>query len=42
VGPFDLALGGAVGIYDKPALLDAAYGRFPLSFSLFAKVSLGH
>jgi hypothetical protein len=42
VGPFALALGGAVGIYDKPALLDAAYGRFPLSFSLFAKVSLGH
>lgn len=42
VGPFELALGGAVGIYDKPAILDAAYGRFPLSFSLFTKVSLGH
>ena len=41
-GPVDLALGGAVGVYAKPAALDAAYGRFPLSFSLFAKVSLGH
>lgn len=41
-GPVELALGGAVGVYDKPAALDAAYGRFPLSFSLFAKVSLGH
>jgi hypothetical protein len=42
VGPFTLALGGAVGVYAKPAALDVAYGRFPLSFSLFAKVSLGH
>ena len=42
VGPAMLALGGTMGVYDKPAVLDAAYGRFPLSFSLFAKVSLGH
>jgi hypothetical protein len=42
VGPFDLALGGALGVYAKPAILDAAYGHFPVSFSLFAKVSLGH
>ena len=41
-GPVNLALGGAVGIYDKPAVLDAPYGKFPLSFSVFAKVSLGH
>ncbi len=41
VGPFDLALGGSVGAYAKPAALDAAYGRMPVSFSLFAKVSLG-
>ena len=41
-GPVALALGGAVGVYAKPAALDAAYGRFPVSFSLFAKVSLGH
>ncbi|WP_037492616.1 hypothetical protein [Sphingomonas sp. PAMC 26605] len=41
VGPFDLALGGALGVYATPAALDAAYGAFPVSFSLFAKVSLG-
>lgn len=40
VGPLDLAVGGAVGIYAKPSVLDAAYGRFPVSLSLFAKVSL--
>ena len=39
-GPFDLALGGAVGVYAKPKALDQAYGVFPVSFSLFAKVSL--
>ncbi|MEO5866795.1 MAG: hypothetical protein ABIS14_05720 [Sphingomonas sp.] len=42
VGPIQAALGGAVGVYGKPAALDAAYGKFPVSFSLFAKVSLGH
>ena len=41
-GPLRLALGGAVGVYGKAAALDAAYGTFPLSFSLFAKLSLGH
>ncbi len=41
VGPTELALGGAIGVYAKPGALDSAYGRFPLSFSLFAKVSLG-
>ena len=41
-GPVNLALGGAMGVYAKPKALDAAYGKFPLSFSLFAKVSLGH
>lgn len=41
VGPFDLALGGSVGVFAKPAALDAAYGKMPVSFSLFAKVSLG-
>ncbi len=40
-GPVDLALGGALGVYAKPAALDAAYGKFPVSFTLFAKVSLG-
>ena len=41
-GPLNLALGGAVGMYDKPRALDTAYGTFPLSFTLFAKLSLGH
>ncbi len=40
VGPLDMALGGAVGVYAKPMALDRAYGRFPVSLSLFAKVSL--
>ncbi len=40
VGPFDAALGGAVGVYAKPKSLDRAYGTFPVSLSLFAKVSL--
>ena len=40
-GPFALALGGSVAVYDKPRLLDAAYGRNPVSHTLFAKLSLG-
>jgi len=36
-----VALGGALGIYAKPAALDAAYGRFPVSASVFAKFMLG-
>lgn len=42
VGPTMLALGGTTAIYAKPRALDPAYGRRPASFSLFAKVSLGH
>jgi hypothetical protein len=41
-GPVQAALGGSVGVYAKPAALDAIYGKFPVSFSLFAKLSLGH
>ncbi len=41
-GPVQAALGGSVGIYAKPAALTAVYGTFPVSFSLFAKLSLGH
>ncbi len=41
-GPVQAALGGSLGVYAKPAALDAAYGKFPVSFSLFAKLSLGH
>lgn len=40
-GPFALALGGSAAIYDKPRILDAAYGRHPISHTLFAKLSLG-
>jgi hypothetical protein len=42
MGPFGLALGGAVDAYGKPAALDAAYGDAPLGYTLFAKLSLGH
>jgi hypothetical protein len=37
-----VALGGALGIYAKPAALDAAYGRFPVSATVFAKLMLGN
>jgi hypothetical protein len=36
-----LAVGGALGVYAKPAALDAAYGRFPVSATVFAKLTLG-
>lgn len=42
VGPFDLALGGSVNAYAKPAALDAAYGRKPWGYTVFARVSLGN
>ncbi|RIA37605.1 hypothetical protein DFR49_3492 [Hephaestia caeni] len=41
LGPFDLALGGALAAYAKPAALDAAYGDAPIGTTLFAKLSLG-
>src|SRR3546814_20716563 len=41
LGPFDLALGGALAAYAKPAALDTAYGDAPISTTLFAKLSLG-
>ncbi|HTH29647.1 MAG TPA: hypothetical protein VL918_14430 [Sphingobium sp.] len=40
-GPFQLALGGSVNAYGKPAALDAAYGRSPWGYTLFARLSLG-
>jgi hypothetical protein len=40
-GPFGLALGGALAAYAKPHVLDAAYGDAPVSYTLFAKLSLG-
>ncbi len=41
-GPFNLALGGSVSTFAKPAALDAAYGKNPAGYTLFAKISLGH
>jgi hypothetical protein len=41
LGPLSMALGGSGSVYARPAALDAAYGRAPLSFTLFAKVALG-
>ena len=42
LGPFELALGGSVAAYTKPAALDAAYGNNPMGYTLFARISLGH
>jgi hypothetical protein len=41
LGPFGLSLGGSGSVYAKPSALDAAYGRNPKSFTLFAKLGLG-
>lgn len=40
-GPVNIALGGSVNAYLKPAALDAAYGRRPWGYTLFARLSLG-
>lgn len=40
-GPIGLAIGGTVGTYALPKALDTAYGKMPVSFTLFAKMSLG-
>ncbi|MGU3391838.1 hypothetical protein [Sphingomonas sp. M1A8_2b] len=41
VGPLGLALGGTVAAYDKPAALEAAYGKTPVSWTLFSKLAVG-
>jgi len=41
VGPVELALGGSVSAYAKPDALDAAYGRNPWGYTLFARINLG-
>jgi hypothetical protein len=41
-GPLNLALGGTVSAFAKPGALDAAYGKNPMGFTLFAKFALGH
>jgi hypothetical protein len=41
-GPVNLALGGSLSAFAKPAALDTAYGKNPMGFTLFARFSLGH
>jgi hypothetical protein len=42
LGQAELALGGSVAAYAKPGALDAAYGKAPVSGTLFARLSLGN
>lgn len=37
----EVALGGSLAAYAKPAALDAAYGKAPISYTLFARLGLG-
>ena len=41
IGPLGLALGGTVAAYAKPAALEAAYGKTPVSWTLFSKLAVG-
>jgi hypothetical protein len=41
-GPLNLALGGSISAFAKPNALESAYGRNPMGYTLFAKLSLGH
>lgn len=40
-GPVNLALGGTVAAFAKPSALDAAYGKSPMGYTVFVKLSLG-
>ncbi len=40
IEPFELALGGSISAYIKPASLDQAYGESPWGYTLFARLSL--
>lgn len=42
VGPFELAMGGSLSAYAKPAALDIAYGIKPWGYTLFMRINLGH
>jgi hypothetical protein len=42
IGPFGLSLGGSVAKFLKPQVLDAAYGKDPMGYTVFAKLTLGH
>lgn len=41
LGPVELALGGSLAAYARPAALAAAYGK-PWGYTLFARLTLGH
>jgi len=41
LGSVEVALGGSLATFAKPAALDAAYGRNPVQATVFAKVTLG-
>jgi hypothetical protein len=41
LGPVNLALGGTAAAFAKPRALDAAYGKSPMGYTVFAKFSLG-
>ncbi|MEO6041024.1 MAG: hypothetical protein ABIP41_03920 [Croceibacterium sp.] len=40
VGPFGLSLGGTAAKFFKPAALDPVYGKDPMGYTLFAKLTL--
>lgn len=42
IGPVELALGGSISAYAKPAALTPYYGEHPIGYTLFAKISLGN
>jgi hypothetical protein len=41
LGPVELALGGSLAAYAKPAALDPYYGSNPIGYTLFARLKLG-
>lgn len=41
LGAFELAVGGSMAVFAKPAALNQAYGRTPVQGSLFARLRLG-
>jgi hypothetical protein len=38
---WQLGLGADVTVYSKPAILDAAYGNYPVSFQIFLRLRPG-
>ena len=41
LGPFGLSLGGSVARFFKPDALDVVYGKNPMGYTAFAKLTLG-